>query len=217
MKTRFNFLVMLVFGFSINAQNDAMDAPNSVYETEYTYVNQLSIKLGVGLFIPQGELQNYFGNAPLFELSANFPFKRRKSIDAVFQFIVPNQQDEFLFLRTIDTIEAKSTFMFNAFLRFKTHIYQNNTSKINLGLGLGVSTIITNARNPYYSGEQGERKYEYISALLLMPGIEWCYRFSGETELTVGIDFQYAPYKMEGALREDIGAMALIPKIMYRF
>ena len=62
---------------------------------------------------------------PVLEVNANFPIKSGKSIDAVLQFIVPNQQDDFLFIRTIDTIQAKSTFMFNAFARFNKSINKN--------------------------------------------------------------------------------------------
>ena len=98
-------------------------------------------------------------------------------------------------------------------------LIRTNKSKISIGLGIGISSITTDARNPFFEGEKDQKKYELISSLLVMPnGIQWHHAFSENTQLTFAIeDLQYSPYKVEGALREDIGSMALIPKILYRF
>ncbi len=225
MKTKISLFVLLTFGICIYAQNDSTSTINSVevksskdfYDSYDNYINKVSIKFGAGIFIPQSQLQTYFGIVPMFEINANFSFEKGRSVEGVFQFIIPNQQEDFVYLRAIDTIQAKSTFMFNAFLRFKKRVVHTKKAEVNLGLGIGVSTINTDARNPFYSGEEGENKYEFISTFMLMPGIDWSYKFSENAELTFGFDFQYAPYKIEGALREDIGSIALIPKLMYRF
>ncbi len=220
MKTRIIILIILIFSFDkLFAQPDTLSVTNSksYYDAYDDYVNKITINFGIGAFIPKGNLKTYFGNAPLFEIDVNFPLKKAKSIDAVFQIVIPDQQKDFLFLRTTDTINVKSTSMFNGFIRFKKRIHNSVKSKVNLGLGIGVSSITTNARNPFYSGKQDESKYEFISTLLLIPGAEWSYTFSDHAKFTLGLDLQYAPYKIEGALREDIGQIALIPKISYKF
>ncbi|WP_299338489.1 hypothetical protein [uncultured Psychroserpens sp.] len=219
MKTRVILLIMYCIVFVLPAQNDTIKVTSSkqYYDSVDAYVKTITVNFGTGVFIPQGKLQRYFGNAPLFELNANFPLKKGKSIDGVFQFVIPNQQDDFLYLRTIDTVQAKSTLMFNLFLRFKKSMYNSQKSKVDFGLGIGASTITTDARNPFYSGEDDENKYELITAFLLMPGVELKHKFSEHTEFTFSFDLQYSPYKIEGALREDIGTLALIPKISYRF
>ncbi len=225
MKTKISLLVFLSLTFMLNAQNNSTSVIDSLevksskdyYDSYDHYINKVSIKFGAGVFIPQGQLQTYFGTAPMFEINANFPFEKGRSVEGVVQFVIPNQQEDFVYLRAIDTIQAKSTFMFNAFLRFKKRIVHTKTSEVNLGVGIGMSTINTDARNPFYSGDDGENKYEFISTFLLMPGIDWCHKFSENAELVFGVDLQYSPYKIEGALREDIGSIALIPKLMYRF
>ncbi len=215
--------ILIAFTFLVSfqgfCQNDSIDVKNSreYYNAFDDYFKTVSIQFGAGLFVPQGQLQNYFGTAPLFELNANFPLKKGRSIDGVLQLVIPNQQDDFAYLRTIDTVQAKSTLMFNAFLRLKKHIHHSQDSKVNLGLGIGASTISTNARNPFYDGKDDENKYELITAFLLMPGVEWSHKFSKNNELIFSFEVQYSPYKIEGALREDIGGVALIPKLSYRF
>lgn len=216
MKTFKLTLLILVLFQSTYSQNDSTRVRQRVDRYE-DYFKSVSVDFGAGVFLPQGNLKDYFGIAPMFELKVNFPIDETKAIDGVFQFIVPNQQDDFVFLRTIDTVQAKSTFMFNALARFKKRVHYTEKSQVNIGLGIGVSTVLTNARNPFYSGREDENKYEYISALLLMPGIEWEHEFSGNSLFTFGFDVQYSPYKIEGALREDIGTFALIPKVSYRF
>ncbi|NMH88479.1 hypothetical protein [Flavivirga algicola] len=219
MKKELIIITVLICGLKLSAQTDTLSVTNSkdYYDAFDGYLNKITFNFGIGAFVPKGNLKTYFGDAPLFEISVSFPLKKAKSLEAVFQIIIPDQQEDFLFLRTIDTINVKSTSMFNGFIRFKKSVQNSRKSKVNLGLGIGVSTITTNARNPFYNGRKDESKYEFISSLLLIPGLAWSYTFSEHAKFTLGLDLQYSPYKIEGALREDIGQIALIPKISYRF
>ena len=198
------------------AQNDTIAAA----ESQFSIANPFSkavIKLGGGYFLPQGDLNTYFGPAPMFELAVEFPITARKKFEFAAQFIIPDQREDFVYIRTVDTIQAKSTFMVNLMGRFKKDLLATVPSRLTLTIGVGTSVIMTNARNPFFSGQEGEKKYEYVSALLLQPGLSFEHRFSKDIKLLLGIDLQYSPYKIEGAVREDIGNIALIPKVMLTF
>jgi len=220
MKNSLVIITMLCFSLFLKAQNDTIYVSNSqeYFDTYENYLKGVSFKIGVGALIPQEGLKEYFGVSPMVDISINFPLKNRKSIDLTLQFAVPNQKDEFTYLRTIDTIQAKSTFMINAFLKFKKDIIKTNNTEVNIGLGIGMSHVTTNVRNPFYEGkEEDEEKYESITALLVSPGLELVEKFNNNDELTFGFGIQYSPYKIEGAVREDIGGLFYVPKIAYKF
>ena len=65
--------------------------------------------------------------------------------------------------------------------------------------------ITTDARNPFYSGQEGENKYETVTAILFAPGFEYKHKFNEDAQFIVG------------AVRENIGGLALVPKIAYIF
>jgi len=192
---------------------------NQHYDGNYqNYIKEISFKLGVGVLIPKEGIKEYFGTSPMVDLTVNFPIKNRKSLDLILQFAIPNQKDEFTYLRTIDTIQAKSTFMVNGFLKFKKDIIKTDYTVINIGLGVGFSHVNTNARNPFYQGKtEDEEKYESITAFLATPGIELVKTFKNNDELTFGFSLQYSPYKIEGAVRENIGGLFYVPKLAYKF
>lgn len=175
------------------------------------------IKTGIGLFIPQGELSKYFGISPYFEISSDFPFFRRDIFGIGFQFAVPTQKEEFTYQRAIDTLKAKSTFMANIVFYLRKNILEKPKTVINFRLGVGASGIQTNARNPFYSGKEDEDKYEMISSLLINPSLEIVKKLKNKSELIFAIGAQYSPYKIEGAVKEDIGSFAIIPKILFTF
>jgi hypothetical protein len=133
------------------------------------------------------------------------------------QVVIPNQKDDFIYRRTIDTIQVKSTMMVNFIVDFKKNLHTSTKGNLELKLGLGVSGITTDARNPFYSGEEGEEKYEIVGAILFSTGLEYRYEFNEDAKITIGVSMQYAPYKVEGAVRKNIGGLAFIPKIAYVF
>jgi hypothetical protein len=211
-------ILTLTFFFSISALSQSREAiiQDSI-ATGQNYFERITFNLAGGVFIPQGQLQRYFGVSPVIEFNFNLPINPKKSIDIVGQFIIPSQTEKFTFIRTIDTVQAKSQFMFNFFAKFNKSLKMTETSQLKAFLGIGVSTISTDARNPFYSGEEGEFKYEFISALLIAPGIDYTFRMSKNSHLLVGINYQYSPYRLEGALRENIGSSAIIPRIQFTF
>jgi len=216
MRTKIIVLVLSVLSVAGFAQNDSISTPKP-QDFRDLGTDGLAMRLGGGYFIPQGRLNEYFGAAPMFELALDFKLSDKKNFEVAAQFVIPNQKEDFLYVRTIDTVQAHSTFMFNFMGRFKKNLLVTTPSRIMLNLGVGVSTIITDARNPFYSGQEGEHKYESVSALLLQPGLAFEHKFSKNVTLLLGIDLQYAPYKIEGALQEDIGTLAYIPKLLITF
>ncbi|MBC8756082.1 hypothetical protein H2O64_15500 [Kordia sp. YSTF-M3] len=202
-------VVVFVFAMStLQSQNDS---------SAYNPFDNATFAIGGGVFMPQGKLSSYFGTAPFLELSANFPFRRKKAIGLTLQVVIPNQKDDFLYRRTIDTIQVKSTMMLNFTVDFKKSLHTSTKGNLELKLGLGVSGITTDARNPFYSGEDGEEKYEIVSSVLFSPGLEYQYEFNENSKFIIGVSVNYAPYKVEGAVREDIGGLAFVPKIAYVF
>ena len=206
-------ILLLVAVFSLNSfgQNNK--------ETNATdYFEKVEFRIGTGVLIPQNGLKKYFGISPLIELSGVFPLKNKKSIALAIQFVIPNQEADFKYLRSNDTIRAKATFMFNPMIRFKRAVYENNKTQVNIGLGVGGSFINTNARNPNYEGKEDDtKKYEKINAILVTPGIEISHQFSSMDKISFSLNIQYSPYKVEGALRENIGSVFYAPKLTYKF
>ena len=212
MKNYILIIALLSLSYVSIAQKDSVYNSNN-----QNYIKNISFRIGVGALIPQEGLKEYFGLSPMLDLSVNFPLRNKKSIDITIQLAIPNQKDDFTYLRTIDTIQAKSTLMFNGMLKFKKDIVKTRNSALNLNIGIGASFVTTNARNPFYEGEDNQEKYESITAFLVSPGLEYKKRFRNNDEVTFGVAIQYSPYRIEGAVREDIGGLFYVPKIAYRF
>lgn len=212
------FICAFLFYFQLFAQSEksSIDTLSTKRSTQ-DYFNKITFNIGGGIFIPQGELKRYFGTAPVLELNLNFPINKTKSLDLVGQIIIPNQVEDFTFIRTIDTVNAKSKMMFNFFAKFNKTLKQTSKGTLKAYLGVGVSTITTDARNPFYSGAENENKYEFISALLIAPGIDYIFKMGEHSKLAIGFNYQYAPYKLEGGLREDIGSAAIVPRVAFTF
>ena len=58
-------LLMCTKSFS---QNDTISVKNSYeyYDAYSEYIKKVSFKFGAGVFVPQGELENFIGNATSF-------------------------------------------------------------------------------------------------------------------------------------------------------
>ncbi|WP_034062283.1 hypothetical protein [Lacinutrix jangbogonensis] len=211
------FLGVCHFG---NSQNDAVYVTNSnqYHDASQDYFKRVTFKIGAGVLLPQGNLKDYFGVSPLVELSLDFPVTQKKSLELALQFVVPDQKESFKYVRTIDTVQVKATFMFNPMLRFKKNISTSRTSQLHVGFGLGLSIIKTDSRNPFYTGsDEDNEKYEVVSAILASPSLDYIKTFKNNEQLTFSFGLNYSPYKVEGALRENIGSISLTPRIMYSF
>ena len=217
MKKTAIIIISFFLSLQLLGQVDYKSPLNDTIPNDEDYFDRVTFNLGGGVFIPQGRLQQYFGTAPLLEFNFNFPIDKSKSIDIVGQFVLPNQVEDFAFVRTIDTVTAKSQMMFNFIAKFNKTLKSTENSKLKIYLGAGISTITTNARNPFYSGAEDENKYEFISAILIAPGIDYKFRVSDNAKLAIGVNYHYSPYRLEGALQEDIGSSAIVPRIQLTF
>ncbi len=216
-------LFLMFLGVHVNAQRAVQQKdtlPNNSYNVNNYPTTEVGfeLKIGGGVLIPQGRLANYIGPSPVVEVNFGMFHHRNKSIDGVLQFVAPQQQERFQYARIPDTLNVKSKMVVNYFFRFKKNLIQHqHPSQFNIGLGIGGSSITTDARNPFYSGEEGESKYEFVTSFLLIPGLEFSHTFARNATFTLGLDVQITSYKMEGALQENIGGMALIPRLSYTF
>lgn len=140
-------ILISFFSFQLHSQNDSNDIDT------YNPLDEFAISLGGGVFMPQGDLSQYFGTATFFDVSLDYGLKRKKSIGLSLQFLIPNQKDDFLYRRTIDTIQVKSTMMFNVLVNFKKSLATSTKGQFDIKLGVGGSMITTDARNPFYSGQ----------------------------------------------------------------
>lgn len=215
-KTAIIIITLFVSIHIIAQEENSSSMKDSILPTK-DYFDKITFNLGGGVFIPQGRLQQYFGAGPMLEFNFNFPINKSKSIDLVGQFVLPNQVEDFAFVRTIDTVTAKSQMMFNFFAKFNKTLKSTEKGKLKAYLGVGISTITTNARNPFYSGAEDENKYEFISAILIAPGFDYKFKISQNAKLAIGVNYHYSPYRVEGALQEDIGSSAIVPRIQFTF
>lgn len=155
--------------------------------------------------------------SPFVEIGLVFPIVDRKSYEFSAQFAIPTQEEAFLFEQVDETVQGRSTFMINILMKLKKHIIHTEVSDFNFSFGLGVSHVLTDIRNPYYKGKEGDEKYESITSILMSPGFEYVRRVNSFDVLSFGLAVQISPYKIEGAVKEDIGAIFLVPKIAYSF
>ncbi|MFQ3239390.1 MAG: hypothetical protein ACI9NI_001692 [Olleya marilimosa] len=202
------------------AQKDTIYVTNSNQYHSYmdNYFKRVTFKIGGGVILPQGKLKNYFGVSPLIQLSLDFPVTNKKSLELALQFVVPDQKQSFKYVRALDTIPAKAAFMFNPMLKFKKNLSQNVNSQLHVSFGIGASIIKTDARNPFYTGDNDtEEKYEVITAFLMSPTLDYVKKFRNNEELTFSLGLNYAPYKIEGAVQENVGSVYITPKILYSF
>lgn len=177
-----------------------------------------TIKFGAGIFIPQENLKNYFGVSPYFEINVQVPFFKKDNFGFSFQFVIPNQQKNFSYITVHNEIEkTKATYIANIVFNFRKSIFKTEKSAFEFMLGVGASGLQTDLRNPRYSGHKDENKYEMIDAFLLNPSLNYNKIFKDKTELSFAFGIQYSPYKIEGAVQENIGGFAFIPKLLFTF
>ena len=148
MKTLYFFLVLYLFTLSATSQSETTTSPkvtNEYWEYEKKW-ERPKFEIGMGVYIPQAELANFINPSPFVDIDIYFPTLRNKSISLVLQFVKPSQQNEFILQNqdNVDQIEAvESDFIINSFLRFSQNLTSaESISKIELGLGVGISTMI---------------------------------------------------------------------------
>ncbi|WP_431110060.1 hypothetical protein [Winogradskyella poriferorum] len=212
--------LFLLLSINLIAQRDSFSKNQdyNFYDSFNAYWKTVTFKIGGGIYIPQGDLKKYFGSSPLVELSLDFPVTETKSLELAVQFIIPEQRQAFEYVRLTDSVETKATFLFNPMIRFKKNFSKSESSKVLFGLALGASVVTTDARNTdFFDMSEDRSKYEIISALLISPSLDYVKAFKNNNEFTLSVGLNYSPYKIEGALQEDIGRIAITPRILYSF
>lgn len=208
-------IVIIVSFFSINnnAQNDSIPNSRNYEQSDMfgDYWKIVTFKIGGGAYIAQGNLNSFFDISPFFELSLDFPVTDTKSLELGLQFVIPNQKEPFQF--TQNTGEAEATLIFNPMLRFKKNFSTSQKSKFLASFGVGASII---GLNQTIVPNSEEEKTEIV-AFLVSPSLDYIMSFNKKEQLTFGIGINYSPYKMKGAINQDIGSVALTPKILYSF
>ena len=225
MKTYFIVLLSFCTYISIGQsdstaiQTTTQGATNEYWEYERVLYPP-KFEIGGGIFIPQGKLATFITPSPFIGVEIYIPTKRNKSIAIVSQFVLPSQEDRFIIENpnVIDQVEAvRSNLIINTFLRFSQNLIPiDNASKLELGLGVGISTMFVQTPFSFFNDE-GENANRGLVSFLIAPGLHWKFKPTENTDLTIGVDLQYSPYKLKGALEQDIGGLAISPKILYRF
>ncbi|WP_299209159.1 hypothetical protein [uncultured Dokdonia sp.] len=97
MKTYF-IIVLSLCAYVSMAQSDTISTQKTTYEYwDYDQEWQRpKFEIGGGLFIPQGKLATFIKPSPFIDLEIYFPTRRNKSIVAIFQFVLPSQEDSFI-------------------------------------------------------------------------------------------------------------------------
>lgn len=204
------------------AQSDTISTQKTTYEYwDYDQEWQRpKFEIGGGLFIPQGKLATFIKPSPFIDLEIYFPTRRNKSIVAIFQFVLPSQEDSFIIQNpdAIDQVEAVSSdLIINTLLRFNQNLTSiDSKSKLELGVGVGISTMLVQTPFSFFNNE-GENASRGLVSFLVAPGLHWKFKPTENSHITMGADLQYSPYKLKGALEQDLGGLAISPKILYRF
>ncbi|SNS14889.1 hypothetical protein [Dokdonia pacifica] len=222
MKTICFIIAMSLCSFLTIAQSDSIPSKKTTkeywdYEKEW---QRPKFEIGLGVFLPQGKLTNFINPSPFVDINIYIPAKRNKSISIVVQFIRPSQNDQFVIQNqdNIDQVEAVSSdFIINSFLRFSQNLTaKNSVSKVELGVGVGISSMFVQTPFSFFNDE-GENANRGLVSFLVAPGLHWKFQPTENTHITIGADVQYSPYKLKGAIEQDLGGLAILPKVLYRF
>lgn len=203
---------------SVHAQNDSIA---SVSSNEQFYYNNSDfgdfpyVRIGVGVWLPQGKLSEVIAPSPMFEFALDFPSgSGLRSVAFAMQFILPNQRRDFVYNTDAGTFTASSNLILNGLLKFKKPVYTNGSNSIEIGAGLGISAMFISENDIDF---KDVIPYESANTILFMPGVSWYHVFKDDAVLTLGTDLHIAPYGVQGATQSAIGSISLIPKVTYRF
>lgn len=217
------FILSVFYASSLYAQNDSIATPVQVqpsYQQSHyqgvDFADELPyVRIGAGVWVPQGSLSDTFNPSPMFEFALDFSNGNQlRSVEFVMQFILPNQQRLFIYDTDAGTFTGSSNLILNGMLRFKKPIYNKGKSKFEIGAGLGISAMFISENDIDF---KDAIPYESANAILFTPGVAWYYKFKDASVLTLGADLQFAPYTIEGAATPKIGSVAITPKLTYRF
>jgi hypothetical protein len=173
------------------------------------------LKVGVGYWLPKGNLANFIDNSPLFELALVIPdTNRNRAFELGIQLAVPQQKDFFILTDGVDEFEIEATSVVNAYLQLHKYVYKKSKGRLGLGISLGISSIFL---DPVENSGAAILDYDSINSVLVAPGLSYDYTFNDNSMFQVSLDVQYTPFKMERAITRRLSSFNLLPKISYRF
>lgn len=204
--------IAILAACSLSAQDyydyDEVDALESSLENSF-------LKIGVGYWLPNGELSQFIDNSPLFELVYVVPdSKRNRSFELGIQLAVPQQKEFFLITDGIEQFEIEATSIINGYIKFNKYIYNKPKGKLGLGIALGIASIFV---DPLETAGAQALDYDSINSVLIAPGLSWDHTFNDSSMVQFSMDVQYTPFKMERAVTRDLNSFSIVPKIAYRF
>lgn len=216
MKT-ITILSVLFLSVYCSAQNDSIVTNHynsQPYETNFNE-DAPYIKIGVGWYLPQGELSTYFNPSPAFEFDLEWMnSEETRAAELLFQFMLPDQRRPFVYQTDVADYTATSSLIMNALLRLSKVINTGASSDMKLGAGIGISSIFLEANQLEFVDQLKETN---SNSILFNVGLSYNSYFKDRSILSIGIDFNFTQYTIEGSVDQSIGGIALIPKIAYRF
>ncbi|MEO9954872.1 hypothetical protein [Nonlabens sp.] len=212
MKAFFITTIAILAACSLSAQ-DYYDYKE--LDTLESYLENSFLKIGVGYWMPNGELSQFIDNSPLFELAYVVPdSNKNRSFEIGIQLAVPQQKEFFLITDGIEQFEVEATSIVNGYLKFNKYFFKKPNSKLGLGIALGIASIFV---DPLDAAGAQSLDYDSVNSVLVAPGLFLDHTFNDDSMVQFSIDVQYTPFKMERAVTRDLNSFTVVPKIAYRF
>lgn len=212
-------IVFIIFATCLlQAQNDSIAGVRSSEQFFYKssdFGDFPYVRVGGGIWLPQGKLSEVMDPSPIFEIALDFPSSSGlRSVEFAMQFILPNQHLDFVYHTNAGTFNASANLILNGLLKFKKPVYTAGSNSIEIGAGLGISAMFISENDIDF---KDVIPYESANTILFMPSLSWYHVFKDDSVFTLGADLHIATYRVQGAVQSGIGSISLIPKITYRF
>ncbi len=173
------------------------------------------MKIGIGYWLPKGDLSNFIDNSPLFELAFVIPESRKnRSFEIGIQLGVPEQRRFFILQDNGNTFDIEATSIVNGFIKLNKYVVQKPKGKLGIGISLGIAAIFV---DPVESNGAQVLDYDSINSVLVAPGLTYDVILKDNSMFQFSFDVQYTPFKMERAVTKDLSSFTLLPKLSYRF
>lgn len=199
------------------SQNDSIRTVDSYVDDFGKLIQNISYRGGMGLFIPASN--QHFRVATFFEFNMNVPTSKVNSVEFAIQFGGWSRENNFTYIRRLDTLKGTSRMFFNGLIKLKKDIVFFKKSFIGIGVGVGISSILisTEVIEPENENDEALLIFKGMNAFLLSPELEYIFNVTNKTQFSISFSVHYTTYKLKAALENDIGKWYYMPKITYRF
>lgn len=197
------------------AQHDSITAVTEYKDDIDALFEQISYRVGMGLFIPASN--EFFRVGLLFEFNANIPISTYNSIELAFQFGGWDRENNFNYVRRLEALKGTSSGILNGIIKYKKDVIFLKNSFVSIGGGIGISTIFITTEAYIFEESLENAPFENMTSLLLVPELEYVFNVTERTQFSLSVSVLYADYKLKSALQNNIGKWYYLPKITYRF